>query len=76
MSVNFDVADAKRPILSVQKGCNSGSIIIFTPDMRGNVMNGPAAIKYIMEIMTRTSGFDIIQQDGSYVLDAEREYGS
>ena len=33
MNLNFEVADTKkRAILSLQKGCGNGSMILFTPD--------------------------------------------
>ena len=32
MHVNFEVADTKRAILSVHKGCGNGSMIVFTSD--------------------------------------------
>ena len=32
MNVKFEVADTKRAILSVHKGCGNGSMIVFTPE--------------------------------------------
>ena len=32
MSVNLEVTDTKRAILSVHKDCGNGSMIVFTPD--------------------------------------------
>ena len=39
MNVNFEVADTKRAILSVHKGCGNGSMIVFTPDGKGKIVN-------------------------------------
>ena len=39
MKVNFEVTDTTRAILSVHKGCGSGSVIVFTPDGRGKTVN-------------------------------------
>ena len=38
MNVNFEVTDTKLAIMSVQKGCGNGSMIVFTPD--GDVNDG------------------------------------
>ena len=37
MNVKFEVTDTKRAILSVHKGCGNGSMIVFTPDAKGNL---------------------------------------
>ena len=39
MNVNFEVTDTKRAILSVHKGCGNGSMIVFTPDGKGKIVN-------------------------------------
>ena len=39
MNVNFEVTDIKRAILSVHKGCGNGSMIVFTPDGKGKIVN-------------------------------------
>ena len=35
MNVNFEVSDTQRAILSVQKGCGNGSMIVFTSRWKG-----------------------------------------
>ena len=39
MIVNFEVTDTKRAILSVHRGCGIGSMIVFTPDGQGKIVN-------------------------------------
>ena len=71
MNVNFEVTDTKRAILSVQNGCGNGSVIVFTPDEKGEIVNDTSCIDQVKEIMASTPGFDIVYHRGAYVLDVD-----
>ena len=71
MNVNFEVADTKRAILSVHKGCGNGSMIVFTPDGKGKIVNDKNCIEQVKQIMASTPGFDIVYDRGAYVLDVD-----
>ena len=71
MKVNFDVTDTKRAILSVHKGCGNGSMILFTPDGKGKILNDTKCIEQVKQIMASTPGFDIVYDRGAYVLDVD-----
>ena len=45
MNVDFEVTDTKRAILSAHKGCGNGSMIVFTPDGRGKIVNDKSCIE-------------------------------
>ena len=60
MNVNFEVTDTKRAILSVHKGCGNGSMIVFTPDGKGKIVNDKNCIEQVKQIMASTPGFDIV----------------
>ena len=69
MNVNFEVTDTKRVILSVCKGCGKGSMIVFTPEGKGRIVNDKRCIEQVQPIMEITSGFDTVYDRGAYVLD-------
>ena len=71
MSVNFEVTDTKRAILSVHTGCGNGSMIVFAPDGRGKIINDKRCIEHVQQIMGTTPGFDIVYDRGAYVLDVD-----
>ena len=71
MNVNFEVADTKRAILSVRKGCGNGSIIVFTPDGRGEIINDMRCNEHVQQIAEKTPGLDTVYDRGAYVLDVE-----
>ena len=71
MNVNFEVTDTKRAILSVHKGCGNGSMIVFTPDGRGKILNDKSCIEQVQQILEKTPGFDIVYDRGAYVLDVD-----
>ena len=71
MNVNFEVTDTKRAILSVHKGCGNGSMIVFTPDGKGKIVNEKKCIEQVKQIMASTPGFDIVYDRGAYVLDVD-----
>ena len=60
MSVNVEVTDTKRAILSGHKGCGNGSMIVFTADGRGNITNDKGCIEHVQQVMETTPGFDIV----------------
>ena len=47
MNVNFEVTDTKRAILSVHQGCGNGSMIVFTPDGKGKIVNDKSCIDHV-----------------------------
>ena len=71
MNVNFEVTDTKRAIMSVHKGCGNGSMIVFTPDVRGKIVNDEKYIEQVQQIMETSPGFDIEYDRGTYVLDVD-----
>ena len=70
MNVNFEVTDTKRVILSVHKGCGNGSMIVFTPYGKGNIVNDTKCID-VKQIMASTPGLDIVYDRRAYVLDVD-----
>ena len=50
-SVNCDVTDTKRAILSVHEGCGNGSMIVFAPDGKGKIVNDTKCIEQVKLIM-------------------------
>ena len=71
MNVNFEVTDTKHAILPVHEGCGNGSMIVFTPDRRGKIVNGKKSIEQVQQILETTPGFDIVFDRGAYVLDVD-----
>ena len=71
MNVNFEVTDTKRGILSVHKGCGNGSMIVFTPNGKGNIVHDTKCIEQVKKIMASTTGFDIVYDRGADVLDVD-----
>ena len=71
MNVNFEVTDTKRAILSVHKACGNGSMIVFTPDGKGKIVNDTTCIEQVKQIMASTTGFDIVYDRGADVLDVD-----
>ena len=69
MKVKFEVTDTKRANLSVHKGCGNGSMIVFTPDGKGKIVNDKNCIEQVKPIMGSTPGFDIVYDRGACVLD-------
>ena len=70
MSVNFEVTDTKRTVLSVHKGCGNG-MIVFTPDGRGNIINDKRCVEHVQPVMRTTPGFDIVYDRRAYALDVD-----
>ena len=70
-NVNFEVTDTKRAILSVHKGCGNRSMIVFTPDGKGKIVNDTKCIDQVKQTMASTPGFDIVYDRGAYVLDVD-----
>ena len=71
MNVNFEVTDTKRAIRSVQKGCGTGSMIVFAPDEKGKLVNDKKCIEQVHQIMETFPGSDIVFDRGAYVLDVD-----
>ena len=71
MNVNFEVTHTKRAILSVHKGCGNGSMIVFTPDGKGKIVNDTKCFEQMKQIMASTPRFDIVYDRGAYVLDVD-----
>ena len=76
MNVNFEVTDTKRVILSVHQGCGNGSMIVFTPDGKGQIVNDTKCIEQVKQIMASTPGFDIVYDRGVFVLDEDVNDGA
>ena len=71
MSVKFEVTDSKRAILSVHKGCGNGSMVVFTLDGRGKIINDKRCIEHVQQIVGTTPGFDTVYDRRAYVLDVD-----
>ena len=73
MNVNFlRSLTQKRATLSVHEGCGNGSMIVFTPDGKGNIVNDTKCIiEHVKQIMASTPGFDIVYDRGAYVFDVD-----
>ena len=71
MNEIFDVTDRQRAILSVHKGWGNGSMIVFTPDGKGKIVNDTKCIEQSEQIMWSTPEFDIVYDRGAYVLDVD-----
>ena len=71
MNVNFEVTDTKRAILSVHRGCGNGSMIVFTQDGKGKIVNDNNCVGQVKQIMESTPEFDIVYDRGAYVLDVD-----
>ena len=71
MNVNFEVTHTERAILSVHKGCGNGSMIVFTTDGKGKIVNNKNCIEQVKQIMASTQRFDIVYDRGAYVLDVD-----
>ena len=71
MHVNFEVTVTKRAILSAHKGCGNGSMIVFTPDGKGRIVNDKNCIEQVKQIMASTPGFNIVYDRGAFVLDVD-----
>ena len=67
MNVNFEVTDTKRAILSAHNGCGNGSMIVFTPDGRGKIINDTRCIERVQQIMETT-------QDSTLFMTEELTY--
>ena len=76
MNVNFEVTDTKRAILFVHKGCGNVSMIVFTPDGKGNIVNDTKCVDQVKLIMASTPGFDIVYDREAYVLDVDVNDGA
>ena len=61
--------------LSVHKGCGNGSMIVFTPDGRGKMVNDKNCIEQVQQIMGTTAAFDIVYDRGANVLDGDVNVG-
>ena len=61
----------KRAILSVQKDCGNGSMIVFTPDGRGKLNNDKKCFEHVQQVMRTTPGFDLVSDKGANVLDVD-----
>ena len=72
MSVNFEVTDTKRALLSVRKGCGNGSMIVSTPDGRGqNHQCQEMYLNTCNRSWRQPQGFGIVYDRGAYVLDVD-----
>ena len=69
------VTDTKGAILSVHKGCGNGSMIVFTPNGKGNIVNDKKCIDQVEKIMASTPGFDTVHDRGAYALDVDVNVG-
>ena len=60
MNVIFEVTDTKRAILSAHEGCGTGSMIVFTPDGKGKIVNDKKCTEQVKQIMESTPRFEIV----------------
>ena len=51
-------------------------MIVFTPDGRGKIFNDKRCIEQVQQTMGTTSGFDIVYDSGTNVLDVGVNDGS
>lgn len=70
MKVGFEVTNSMRPVLSVQKSCEAGQLTCFGPGIC-RIVKDPRAIGEIELILKAAAGFDILLENGAYVLDAD-----
>ena len=70
MRVGYEVTDSTRPILSVQKSSQNGQMTVFGPSA-SKIIKDKSVIEEIERLIKDTEGFDIILEDGAYVIDAE-----
>ena len=70
MNVNFEVNDTNVQF-SLCRRCGKGSMIVFTPDGKGKIVNDTKCKDQVKQIMASTPGFDIVYDRGAYVLDAD-----
>ena len=56
MNVNCEVADTKRAILSVRNCCCNGSMVVFTPDGKSEIVNEKKCIEQVKQMMGSTPG--------------------
>ena len=68
MNVNFEVTGTKR---AIHKGCGNGSMIVFTPDRKGKMVNDKKCIEQVKQIREIAPGFDIVYDRGAYVFDVD-----
>ena len=71
MNVNFEVTHTKRAFLSVHKACGNGSMIVFTPEGKGKIVNDKKCVEQVKQIMESTPGIDIVYERRAYVLDVD-----
>ena len=64
MNVNFEVTHTELAILPVHEGCGNGSMIVFTPDGRGKIVNK-------QEVLSRCNRFWILLQDSTLCMTEE-----
>ena len=51
MCVNFEVTDAREPVISVKNACKNRSMAVFKPDGARKVLDDRKAIGKIVEIL-------------------------
>ena len=71
MRVLVDVTDATRPILSVTKGADTGAMTIFKPRGVGKITRDAATIQESKKILDATEGFNVVHENGAYVLNTK-----
>jgi len=70
MHAEFQVTDCTRPVLSVKERRDKMQATVFSPGLC-KIVKDPKAIQQIEEILRRTPGFDIVEEQGAFVLDGE-----
>ena len=53
----------------------NGSMIVFTPDGKGKIVNDRKCIEQMKQITASTPGFDTVYDRGAYVLDVDVKDG-
>ena len=74
-NVPFTNRTGRRAILSVHEGRGNGSMIVFTSDCKGIIVNDTKCGDQVIQIMASTPASDIVYDRGACVLDVDVDDG-